>query len=374
MRTWLLITATLAAIIALLFTRPHATSGPPMRDFEAYYAAGATWNAGANPYSQAIWSAEKHLPGVNAARYEALPFVGPPVTLPFFGLFARMPFALANALWRALLVIVIALYALLVLRMAGRKVTAFSLLAVAVAAVGFAPCTSALALGQLALPAAFLTVLAVVQPAAAFFAWIQPNIAIALAGGLFSRRGFVTFAASSALFAGACIAVVGIRGFTQYAAVLDRHDVAERFIAIQITPAAVAYGFGAAPSVAAATAIVAALGAFCAWVLLMRRVPDALSRFCVTCALLPLVMPYFHEQDLAIVFVPAVIYALRATARLMPLVLLAAMLVATDWLGLAQRPDGTLQTLLLAGAFGCVLVALHDRPQAGMMLTPLAVL
>lgn len=373
MRTWLLAIAAVAVLVAVFFARPHATPGPPMRDFEAYYAAGSVWSHGGDPYSQAIWPAERSLSGVSAQRYEALPFVGPPALLPLFAIVSRMPFDAANTLWRALLIAALAIVAFLTLRMAGHRMTVVSILAISVAALGFGPLTSALALGQIALPAFAFAILALAWAPASFLSWVQPNIALTLAWQLFSRRVFA-FAITALVFGLACIAVVGLAGVQHYVAVLQQHASAERFSAIQITPASIAYGFGASPELAAAIGTVVTLAAVCCWALLMRERADSLARFSATCALLPLAMPFFHEHDLLVVFVPAIILTARADTRTWPIAALGALLVATDWLGLAQRPDGTLQTLLLIGAFGLALVALHERARPQMLIVPGAVL
>ncbi len=165
MRTWLLIAASVAVLAALVFARPNQTPGPPMRDFEAYYAAGTLWNAGADPYSQSIWRAERGLAGVDPHRYEALPFVSPPAALPFFGLFARLPFTASNLLWRALLIAALAAIAFATLHLAKRAANSWNVLAIAVAALGFGPLTSALALGQIALPAFAFALLSLLRPA-----------------------------------------------------------------------------------------------------------------------------------------------------------------------------------------------------------------
>jgi hypothetical protein len=374
MRAWLLAFGTLATAIGLIFARPHTTPGPPMRDFEAYYAAGAVWNAGGDPYSQTIWRVEQHLPGVDARRYEALPFVAPPATLPLFGSLARVPFALADAVWRALLIVTLALFALRTLALTQQRITIASFFGIAIVALGFGPLTSALALGQLALPAGLFALLTLSSAPFAFLAWIQPNIAAALCALTLSWRGTITFTASLGLFVGACALVAGLQGVTHYAQVLHRHGAAEEFAAIQVTPAAVAYGFGATPASAHAIGAAIGIATVTAWLMLMRRTDDSLARFCATCAILPLVIPFFHEHSLLIVFVPAVVYAIRANGTTQHLALLGALIVATDWLGLAQRPDGTLQTLLLVAACGCGIVALRQRPNPRMLLIPVSVL
>ena len=373
MRAWLTAAAALAVLAALFFARPHPTPGPPMRDFEAYYAAGRLWNAGGNPYSAAIWNAQRNLPGVDARRYEVLPFVGPPALLPFFGVLARLPFGAANLVWRSLLVAALAALALTALRIARRPLTPLSCVAIAAAALGFGPLTSALALGQIALPAFLFAALATAWAPASFLAWMQPNLALVLAPLLFTRRA-AALAIASALFAGACVIVAGTGGIVRYAAMLHEHAGAERFSAIQITPASIAYGFGAAPQVAGAIGLAVAIAAIGAWVLLVRGCADTTARFCASCALLPLAMPFFHEHDLLVLFVPALVFAVRAPLRWWPLAAGGALLSATDWLGLAQRPDGTVQTLLLVGALGAALVALHDRPHARMLFVPLGAL
>ncbi len=345
-----------------------------MRDFEAYYAAGASWNAGADAYSQSIWNAEMRLTGVNAGRYEALPFVGPPALLPVFGALARLPFDAAGDVWRALLLLCVALLVWSTARLLHPRVTARSLLAMLVAALGFGPLTSALALGQLALPAFACAVLGLGGNVAALFAWTQPNVALTLLAQIANRRGAATFAATLAIFVAACAAVAGIHGLEHYAAVLQRHSAAEALSAIQITPAAIAYGLGASARIAWAFGITVSIAAACAWVVLMQRARDATTRFCATCALLPLVMPFFHEHDLIVTFVPCVLYAARVSDELWPLAAFGALFAATDWLGLAQRPDGTLQTLLLIGALGGALVALRTQPRARALAVPAAAL
>lgn len=374
MRGALLAAASIAVFAALVFARPHPTPGPPMRDFEAYYAAGTAWDAHTDPYSQAIWKAEQQLPGIDSARYEALPFIGPPAMLPFFALLARVPFIAANLLWRTILIAALGVIAFLTLRRAHAKVTAFSLCAISVAALGFGPLTSAFALGQIALPAFAFAVLALERPLASVFAWMQPNVALPLLSLIAERRGRFTLFASAIAFAAACALVAGASGTMHYAGSLHAHSTAERFSAIQITPAAVAYGFGAPQPLAIAVGAAVAAGALIWWIHLLRALGSTLERFCATCALVPLASPFFHEHDLLVLFVPGTIYAVRSGGRLWFLAAFAACFAATDWLGLAQRPDGTLQTLLLIAAFGISLIALNERHHPRMLVVPAAML
>jgi hypothetical protein len=371
MRVALLAIAACSVAAALLFARPHATPGPPMRDFEAYYAAGSVWNAGGDPYSQTIWNAERKLDGVDSRRYEALPFVGPPALLPFFGVIARLPFAAANIVWRAALISAMALLALVTLRLCGQPARPWTCLAFALAALGFGPLTSALALGQIALPAFLFAALALSVRPLSILAWLQPNVAFALFGQLFEKRTAVTYAGGAAVFASLCAAALGIPGIAHYAAVLHAHAQAERFSAIQITPAAIAYGFGAPPGASAAFGTLIAAAAVVWWLALMRFCSGALERFCATAALLPLASPFFHEHDLLVLFVPALVFSLRVPNGLSMTAAYGASFAATDWLGLAQRPGGTLQTVLLIGSFTCAIVALQKRPTPAMLVLPL---
>ena len=337
-----------------------------MRDFEAYYAAGTVWNAGGDPYSSQIWRAERTLQGVDAARFEALPFAGPPALLPFFGAFARVPFAAANAVWRVLLACTMAALACAALALAGIRPSAVTLVPAAAVALGFGPATSAFALGQIALPASLFAALSVRKPVAALGAWMQPNVALTAA----PARGFVP---SLAVFAAVC-AVVLHGDVRQYAHVLTAHGAAERFALIQIAPAAIAYGFGVSPPLAEAIGAACTLAAAAAWLLLLRTTRDPVMRFCGTCALVPFAVPFFHEHDLLVLFVPAIVLVSRAKPASVTLAVTAALLCATDWLGLAQRPGGVAQTLLLVAGCGAALLALRPDARLRMLYGPAAVL
>lgn len=341
-----------------------------MRDFEAYYAAGTLWQHREWPYGARIWTAECKVAGVDASRYEVLPFVGPPALLPAFAALAYLPFDRAVLLWRALLICAMAAIVIAALRLAGVPFSPFTLLAGATAAIGFGPVTSALALGQIALPAFAFAAIAAWLPSSTLLAWMQPNVALANLWQFATRKGALAFAGGLAVFGAACAAVVGPAQISEYFRALQAHGAAEKYSAIQITPAAIAYGFGAPESLAAAIAVAAALAAIAAWFALLPRLADTAARFAATCALLPLAMPFFHEHDLLVLFVPAIVLTLRADARAWPLAVAGAMLGATDWLGLAQRPDGLLQTLLLVGGLGAALIALRRDAHARMLAIP----
>jgi len=373
-RAVLLALAAAAVLTALFFARPRATPGPPMRDFEAYYAAGNALRHGADPYGTAIWKSEKALAGVSAQRYELLPFVGPPATLPLWSAFAHLPFGAANAVWRGVLVLFAAALVLVALRLCGLALRAYTFLAIAIFAFGFGPLTSAVALGQIALPAYACAALALIWLPAGILAWAQPNIALALVSLANTRKGAFAFVGGLAIFALGSLLVAGPRGVMHYLAVLRAHGEAERFSSIQITPGAIAYGLGASPALAVSVAVAVAILAAALWLLRVRRLREGIARFCGTCALLPLIIPFFHEHDLIVMFLPALYFSMRCSRRAWPLVAAAALFCATDWLGLAQRPDGALQTLLLVGAAGVALFALRGDLHPRMLAVPAGVL
>jgi len=373
-RSALLTLAAGMVLYALFFARPHPTPGPPMRDFEAYYAAGTAWRHGIDPYGTMIWQTERTLPGVAARRNELLPFVGPPASLPVWAAFSRLSFYQANALWRTLLLISLALLAFVALRLAGIPLTLQAALATIIFSLGFGPVTSSIALGQVALPAYAFAAFALLWPAAAVCAWIQPNVAIALASQVLRKNGALVFAATAALFALGCAIVGGTSGLTHYATILKEHAGAERFSAIQITPAAIAYGFGAGESTAQVTGTLAATAAIIAWAYGMYVLRDNIARFCATCALLPFAIQFFHEHDLVVLFIPALFLATRCSARVWPAACVAALFCATDWIGLAQRPDGASQTVLLVGAAGIALFAMRGDLPLRALFAPAGVL
>ncbi len=323
-----------------------------MRDFEAYYAAGQAANAGIDPYSAGIWRFERPLDGGREAL-ALLPFVSPPATLPLWRALALLPFGLANALWRTALAACIAVLICCALALCRQAQSPRPFLAALCIALGFGPLTGALALGQTALPAYAAAVLSLVAAPAALFAWLQPNIALALFSRLGRNRTLWTLLGAS---------VLGLTLGASYLQTLAAHALAERFSAIQLTPEAIAFGFGASSSIASALAVAIALISFAAWIFCMARMREPLERFCASCALLPLGMPFFHEHDLVVTFLPALYLALRCAPRLWPLAMCGGLLCAIDWLGLAQRPDGAAQTALLAAAFLAGAFALRDLP------------
>jgi hypothetical protein len=359
------------AALAATALRPPPTSGPFARDFEAYYAAGATWNAGGDPWSRDVWRVERTIPGVDATRDELLPFVGPAASLPLWSLLAQLPFAAARTVWVAVLAFALATLALSALLLAGvRPGIGEALCAIAFAAL-CGPAISALALGQVALLAAAAVALALLalerrSPwaiVAACVAALQPNLALPLATRLTAKRPALLLVAAAALFLAVTLAIGGgIGGLAGYLQRLGVHGAGERFIVIQYALPAIASAFHLAPARAlilgdAIAVLTIAAGAIVAFRLRAQPRYVALAGI----ALLPIAVPFFHEHDFTLELIPAIVLAFDADVRARAFAGIATMCTLVDWLGVAQRPQSAAQTAALAVALACVFCALQRR-------------
>lgn len=343
--------------------RGPQTPGPFGRDFEAYYAAGATAAAGGDPWTRDIWRAERAIPGVDTARDELLPYAGPAAALPLFELLARLPFEGARDLWVALAAVALAALAGAALLLAGIVPTAFDLAAVVLFAAVSGPAISALTLGQAALLSAAAVALALLALqrrsawaiAAAFVAAIQPNLVLPLAAYLARRRAALLLVAAGAAFLAVTFAVGGgPAGLATYVRRLAEHGAAERFIAIQVGVPAIAASFGASERLAnaiAAACALAALALAAGAAIRLRERP--LLAAAIAIALLPWIVPFFHEHDFVLDLIPAIVLAASPQARVRALSGVACAFALVDWFGLAQRPAGTAQTACFALALGC---------------------
>ncbi|HEX3549282.1 MAG TPA: glycosyltransferase 87 family protein [Candidatus Elarobacter sp.] len=353
--------------------RPPPTHGPFGRDFEAYYAAGATWNAGRDPWSRDIWSAERAIEGVDRGE-ELLPFIGPAFVLPLFGALARLPFGLAERVWSGLLALAFGALVLGALALAReRRVTA--LLAAMLLGVTSGPAVSDLALAQAALLSAAGIACALVAfrggtvfagAAATLVAGVQPNLAVALLARLRDRVALVATAGALAVYAAIVWAAGGgAAGIVAYAHRLAEHGAAERFDAIQYAPAAIARGFGCSPDVANALGVaIAALAIVATITAIVRARLDATDGTLLAIAALPLAVPFFHEHDFVVVLIPLLVLAVRARGRVRPIAGVATALVAVDWFGLAQRPLAAAQIVALGLAAAAAFAALGRGARA----------
>lgn len=371
-RALVLAAAVAAASLGIVF-HPHPKPGPALRDFEAYYAAGATWRYHGDAYGRDVWRVEKDIPGVVATHDELLPFVGPPFGLPLWEALARLPWGAASFVWGSVVVLAVVTLALCSLWLAGGPIEALDIASVLVFAATFGPLLSGVALGQVAVVscAAIAASALLLRPrlifgatAAILVAALQPNLALVLAARIDGRRAWIAVCfAATVVAAGSFLALSGTSGFPHYLEVLRDHAAAERFIAIQTTPAAVARALGASAGLAGSLALglaLAVVALLCAQFISRRYDPN--SRLALASAALPLALPFAHEHDLAIAFFPAILALRRAHGAAWVVAACAALLVGVDWLGLAQRPGAVMQPALLALAGALALIALaRDR-------------
>ncbi|MGR4065398.1 MAG: glycosyltransferase 87 family protein [Vulcanimicrobiaceae bacterium] len=365
-RAALLAVAFAFVAIALFGLRPHATAGPALRDFESYYAAGATWAVGGNPYGREIWNAESRVPGVVERREEVLPFIGPPQTLPVWALFSRLPFAQAARVWTACLIASLLVLIWFSLRGSGAAPAGPAGLAAIALAVGFGPITSNIALGQAALLALAGATLAAgygnaVLPAAAggMLAAFQPNVALALLTQITRRR--IAYGLAIAAFLSYCLGAFarGPGWPVAYLRALGAHHAAEGLTAIQHTPSAILYGFGVPPALAFALGIGIAVLTVAVAVTLCLTIREPFARFATCCALVPFAATFFHEHDFAVAYVPAIWCAVRSRGSMRAVALTGTLFAAIDWFGLAQRPDGLAQSAALAWAAALAFAAMR---------------
>lgn len=364
--------ALVALAVAFFAVPPKATPGPIMRDFEAYYAAGSSRLIGDDPYSRELWRAERRVPGVNPSRDELLPFVGPPFGLPLWASIARLPYPRAAFVWGVVLGVAFATLALGSIALAGRHVALVDALAALALGASFGPITSGIALGQPAVVAgaAIVATLLLLRanrtlPAAtaATVAMLQPNIAIALFAARPARRTAIVVAlAATVAIGGSALEAGGVAQFSAYVDGVRAHAAAEEFLAIQITTGAIARSLGATVPLARTIALAIAAAVLVALaVQLLSKHYDALGRVSLACAAIPLVLPFAHEHDLAIAFLPAVACLRRASGIRRAGCIAATACIAVDWLGLAQRPTGIAATASLSLAVALAAYALASR-------------
>ena len=369
MRNLCLALACAFILIGVTAARPAETPGPLQRDFEAYWSAGSTFNAGENPYDRAIWNAERTIAGVDSSHDEILPFISPPPTLMVWSALARLPFDVATRVWYAVLLLALGGLIVASLYGCGRRVTAFSFLAALALAVGFGPVTSNLALGQIAITAYLGATVAaaarcgIVTTIASFVAFFQPNVALGLVSQLGRNRRTlaIVLGAASTYIAG--VWAMGWNWPLRYAAFLGPHAQGERYGAIQYTPAAMAYGLHLRPPLPELATVFCAVAAIVAAIGIWHRVEDPFARFAAFSTLAPLVATFFHDHDFVVAFPAAIWCALRTRGLSRTIGLAGTLLVSVDWFGLAQRSNAIPQSALLLAGAATAFLALGDAAE-----------
>jgi hypothetical protein len=321
-----------------------------------------------------VWDVERTIAGVDASRDELLPYVGPAAALPLFGALARLPHAVAVRIWIGLIAAAFGALILAALALARtRRITA--LLGAFALGIASAPAISDVALGQAALVSAAAiacALLAYERRAVAagtlgtLLAALQPNLALVLIARLRDRTAWLCAALGALAFAALTLgAGGGVRGFAAYLHRLAEHGRAERFVTIQHTPAAIAWALGASAELATVAGAACALAAIAVTtVAAVRARLGARDATLLAIAALPLAVPFFHEHDFVLELIPLCVLAVRARGTARALTAVAAVLICTDWLGLAQRPPAAAQILTLGLAVACALVVLGPGTRA----------
>jgi hypothetical protein len=372
-------------VVGFFIVRPNGVSGPAMRDFEAFYAAGATANAGADPYGRSIWQAERAIPGVDTSHDETLPFVGPPAVLPLWRALALLPFSIAGRVWGAMLACAMLVMVFGTLALIEAPEEATIVLGAAVFAGAFGALISDVALGQLALlcGAAVIATLLLLRSRAWLCASItsaiaafQPNLAIVMIARATDLRALIAFALGAILFFALTLYAGGTGGLERYVHLLAVHGAAEKRTVIQITPASVALGFGANDTAIAFIRYTSALIAVVLGAVAIRRIREPVARVGIAACALPFAVPFFHEHDFVLLLVPALYCALYARNRTLAFAALASVLCGVDWLGLGQRPSAEIQSVILATAcaLGFALLARMRREALTGLIVPLVVI
>jgi Glycosyltransferase family 87 len=366
-RLFLITLACLLALAAVTVARPPKTPGPFARDFEAYYAGGATWLAGGSPWSRDVWAVERTIDGVDSGRDELLPFVGPPPYLPLWSALARLPFFTASIVWSSILAAAFVVLLWCGVRLAGGPNDRVSWIAIGLAALIAGPVLSDFALGQVALVSAAALAWALLAlerrspwaSVAVFLSAIQPNLALPLAAGITRRRSLLTCMFAGFVFCGASIwCAGGLANALNYLRLLSAHGAAERFVSIQHTvPVIVAsLGFGRplAQNIGTVVTIVTAFAVVTLAVAFRARQTIASV---ATIALLPLALPFFHEHDFVVIWIPALVAFRDVDPRVRRWAGCAGIAVFVDWFGLAQRPPAQLQITFFALALALLIIA-----------------
>jgi uncharacterized membrane protein YhaH (DUF805 family) len=371
--------------LAFFIVRPTGNTGLAMRDFEAFYSAGVVANRGEDPYGRAIWNAERNLPGIDASHDETLPFVGPAAGLPLWRALARLPYDVAGRIWGAILGLGLLAMVFGSALLAGAPKMPSILIGVAIFSAAFGPLTSDVALGQVALIAAagitgalvlLRTRIWLTAAIAAAIGALQPSLILALIGRAGDARALAAFACGALLFGALTLANGGVAGIAAYFHLLSLHGASEAATLIQITPQGIARGFGAPAALRQALHFGVAVLAIVIAIAAIRRLHDPTFRTGVASCALLFVIPFVHEHDFVLLVLPALCCAVRAQGATLVFASIAATAAGVDWLGLAQRPNSAVQSVVLsvACALGFALVAGLRRPSLAGLFVSLAVI
>jgi hypothetical protein len=252
--------AAAVAVAALFYFRPEARPSALMRDFNAFYCAGAALDRGADPYrAEPLGSCERAprpawlnraIPNLSA------PAPLPPYALAPFAALARLPYVFAAIAWS-----IVILLAFLVTVAVMRRLTNLPFAAIAAAFVlgdGYAAGTlgqvAPIAVAAIALAAYFVAHdRPVAATAAVAFATIEPHLAlpVALALFLWYPRARIALVLAGVTLGAISIAVGGWQLNLEYLRqVLPAHALSELANSRQLSLASVLHRIGASDALA----------------------------------------------------------------------------------------------------------------------------
>lgn len=379
--------ALLAAFAAgYLIWLPFHPDGAPMTDFSAYYSAGRYWAHGGDPYSRGIWSVEQTLPGVDPKRAELLPFVGPPLSLPLWALLGMLPYVVAASIWGAVLAACAVALVVVPARLARRRIRAPSAAELLLLVLVAGPIVTAISVGQAALPAAAAVDFAIVFAAqrkwlrmacaAAVGAMLKPNDVLTIAGSLHEAAALAAAAAAAAVSAVANLPFAGgAAGLAGYLQVLVHQSESERLFVYQLTTTSIAYGFGLDEHHAQIVGwCVSALAIVATAVAIRFARLGVVDGGALACAMFPFVMPFEHEPDLAIVFLPALLLLFRAKGWTWGIGAVGTVLICVDAFAMAQGRLGLVFSVVTAAVASLQLAALAPPDVRWARLAPFSVI
>jgi hypothetical protein len=351
--------AAICIALAFVLLRAHEPPGTAVRDFGVFYEGGRAFLEHRDAYAPTVLG---------------MPFVSMPQTLPLFALFALSSYDAGVILWTAFLALSCAA---LVLSM--RRIMRLSIEQTAYAALllsAFVPLTSNFALGQSALPAYAVALIAIsftgaplARTAAILLTSLQPSAGLGVLSLAGFAKGRILLIGGALLIYVAGTLVDGPIWFVHFARVASEATVSERTDIIQYTPFSVLYGFGMPVAVvpiiswtiAASSAAIAIVGCV--------RTRSTLHRFAIIGCATVFFSGFFHEHNFIVFTIPTVLCPLYAPKRLVPLALVSAALVSVHWLNFAQRPQEAPQDITLAIAFVCASGALAKLSARSFLAT-----
>lgn len=361
-----------ALIVAIVFAPAsrHLQPTGALRDFNAFYCAGAAIDAGADPYLAEPLGACERTPkpfGLHSGIPNlAMPAPLPPYALAPFALLARVPYGTAALLWLAL-----SLACVFATAWALRDLTGLPLAAL-LAALALNDGYAAMSLGQIvplavAALACAAWALARGRPglaaAAAAVTMIEPHVGlpVCLSLFLFAPRTRTVLLASGAALGALSLAFGGVARNLEYLrAVVPAHTLSELVNEKQLSLTFLAHQFGASDATALRLGSFSYLAMLAFGLLVSRALAERLGAPALLAALPPVFTlvggPFVHVlQMAAMIPAAAILYAALPSRR--PALACVLGLAAVPWvqflnLGFVFPLLVALATLVLASTLG----------------------